>query len=61
MTVPKLHPGAARWLNRVLADPHLDETAKLVARAVALHMDANGKFSATDEEVAQWVAELEVG
>lgn len=60
MTAP-LHPRAARWLKRVLADPSLDDDAKLVARAVAAHMDKRGRVKATEAEIVRWVDEAKVG
>jgi len=55
-----LHPRPARWLKCVLADPHLTEDDRLVARAVAAHMDHRCRVSATDAQIARWVAELQV-
>ena len=53
-----MHRAAAEWLRGVLADPPFDDEAKLVARAMASHMDRQGHVSATDAEIAIWVDEL---
>lgn len=53
-----LAPAAARWLEGVLADTRLTDTDKLVARAIALHMDDRGRVEGTDADIARWVAEL---
>jgi len=50
-----------RWLARVLADKRLNETDRLVAHALASHMDASGRVSATDAEIAEWVHQLTDG
>lgn len=49
-----------RWLAAVLADPRLNDEDRVVARAIAAHMDERGRVEATDEDIVRWVAELGV-
>ena len=48
-----------QWLRQVLADPRLTEDDRIVARAIALHMDARGRVEGTDADIARWVTELQ--
>jgi len=49
----------ARWLQEVLADARLSDVDRLVARALAAHMDEHGRVQATDDDILLWVAELQ--
>lgn len=54
------HPKPARWLRRVLADPRLSDADRLVARAMAAHMEPDCTLHATAAEIAEWTRELQV-